>query len=114
MSFYETVFIARQDLSDGQVKSLKDEVTKIIEDQGGKVYYSEDWGLRSFAYLINKSRKGHYTLLRFEGPGSSVEELERRLRLHEDVVRSLTIRQEEKSEEVSPMMEKPNAKKEAA
>lgn len=97
MPYYETVFMARQDLSESQVKELTDRFTKIISDQGGKTLKTENWGLRNLAYRINKSRKAHYVLIESDAPGAAVIELERVMRLDEDVMRSLTVRLDEPS-----------------
>lgn len=104
MPFYETVFIARQDLTENQVKDLTDRFTKIITDQGGKIIKTESWGLRTLAYKINKSRKGHYTLIESEAPGPAIIELERIMRLDEDVVRALTIKLDAPSEGPSAIL----------
>ncbi|MEM7650514.1 MAG: 30S ribosomal protein S6 [Pseudomonadota bacterium] len=107
MPVYETVFMSRQDLTEGQVKDLTDKYTKVITDQGGKILKTEQWGLRTLAYKINKARKAHYTLVEFEGAGAAVIELERLLRLDEDVMRSLSIRLDAATEGPSVMMGKP-------
>lgn len=104
MAFYETVFISRQDLGDAQVKDLTDMASKIITDQGGKILKVEQWGLKTLAYKINKSRKGHYTLIESDAPGAAIIELERILRLNEDVMRYMTIRLEEATTGPSVMM----------
>ena len=106
MPIYETVFMSRQDLSEGQVKDLTDKYAKVIADQGGKILKTEQWGLRSLAYKINKARKAHYTLVEFEAPGSAVIELERLMRIDEDVMRSLSLRLDAASEGPSVMMDK--------
>ncbi|MDH5721713.1 MAG: 30S ribosomal protein S6 [Alphaproteobacteria bacterium] len=106
MPFYETVFIARQDLTDGQVKALTEQFSKIITDGKGKIHKTEFWGLRSFAYKINKARKGHYVLLELDTEAPALLEMERQMRLHEDVVRYLTIREEELSDGPSIVMDK--------
>lgn len=98
MPFYETVFIARQDLTEAQVKDLADKFSKIVTDQGGKIHKVEHWGLRTLAYRINKNRKGHYVLIETDASGEAIIELERNLRLNEDVLRSLTVREEALSE----------------
>lgn len=97
MPFYETVFITRQDLTEGQVKELTKGFEDILKKEGGKVTKTEQWGLRTLAYRINKSRKGHYTLIESDAPGSAIIELERNLRLNEDVVRYLSIKLDELS-----------------
>ena len=92
MAFYESVFIARQDLSTQQVEALTEQMAGVVAGHGGKVAKTEQWGLRSLAYRIKKNRKGHYTQLTIDGPAASVQELERQLGLNEDVLRSLTLR----------------------
>ena len=106
MPIYETVFMSRQDLTDGQVKDLTDKYAKVITDQGGKILKTEQWGLRTLSYKINKARKAHYTLVEFEGPGPAVIELERLLRLDEDVMRSLSLRLDTATEGPSVMAPK--------
>lgn len=95
MPFYETVFIARQDLSTQQVESLTAQFTDILKKEGGKVLKTEQWGLRNFAYKINKAKKGHYVLIETECAPHALHEMERNIRLNEDVVRHLTIRLED-------------------
>ncbi len=106
MPYYETVFIARQDLTETQVKDMTENFSKIITDAKGKVHKTEFWGLKSFAYRINKARKGHYVLVELETEPAALHEMERQMRLHEDVVRFLTIRLEELTEGPSVMMDK--------
>lgn len=92
MPFYECVFIARQDISAEQVDALSTEFTNVLTGLGGKVTKKEYWGLRSIAFKIKKNRKGHYTLLNIDSPAPAVHEVERQMRLNEDVLRFLTIR----------------------
>lgn len=104
MALYEHVFVARQDISPAQVEVLTDELQKIIRDLEGRVTKVEYWGLRTLQYKIKKNRKGHYTLLDIDAPASAIVELERQLRLNEDILRYLTIRVEEHSKDPSPLM----------
>jgi len=104
MAFYESVYIARQDLSPQQVEGLTELMTTLITDNGGKVEKTEQWGLRSIAYRIKKNRKGHYTQLSIDAPSAAIAELERQLGLHEDVLRSLTIRVDVIDMEPSPVL----------
>lgn len=90
--YYETVFIARQDLSTKQAEDLAEKFSKIVNDNGGNVKKIEQWGLRQLAYRINKNRKGHYVLFQMEAPSAAVAEMERNLGLDEDVLRHLTVR----------------------
>jgi len=92
MAFYENVFIARQDVPATQVDTLADALTAIVKEQGGQVTKKEYWGLRNLTYRIKKNRKGHYILLNIDGPAAAVKELERNLRLNEDILRFLTVR----------------------
>lgn len=104
MPYYETVFIARQDLSENQVKELTKGFEDILKKEGAKVTKTEQWGLRNLAYRINKSRKGHYVLIETDGPGSAIIEVERNLRLNEDVMRYMTIKLDELSDGPSVIM----------
>jgi small subunit ribosomal protein S6 len=106
MPFYETVFIARQDLSDAQVKSITEAAEKVITDAKGKVVKTENWGLRTLAYKINKNKKGHYVLIESDAPAPAVIEMERTLRLNEEVVRYMTIRLDELSKGPSKPIDK--------
>lgn len=92
MPFYEHVFIARQDISSVQVDGLVQTFTSLIENDGGKVLGNEYWGLKNLTYRIKKNRKGHYVLLNIDAPAAAINELERNERIHEDVLRYLTLR----------------------
>ena len=105
MSLYENVFIARQDMSPAQVESLADDYVTLMESLGGKVEKREHWGLKTLAYRIKKKRKGHYVLFNFDATGDAVAELERRMRLSEDVLRYLTVRIEAVDERPSDMLQ---------
>ena len=104
MPLYENVFIARQDISGAQVDALADQFTQLIADQGGEVKKRENWGLRNLAYRMNKNRKGHYVLFNIEAPAAAVAELERTMRINEDVLRYLTIKVDALEEGPSPVM----------
>ncbi len=106
MPYYETVFIARQDLTESQVKDMTENFSKIITDAKGRVHKTEFWGLKSFAYRINKARKGHYILLELDTPAQALHEMERQMRLNEDVVRFITIREKELSDGPSVVMDR--------
>ena len=105
MAFYESVFIARQDIAAPQVETLTENITKIIEDEGGSVLKTEHWGLRSLAYRIKKNRKGHYVLLNVDSPASAIAEMERQMRINEDILRYLTIKLDAFEEGPSVMMQ---------
>ena len=105
MTLYENVFIARQDMSPAQVESLADDYVSVMESHGGKVEKREHWGLKTLAYRIKKNRKGHFVLFNFDASGDAVAELERRMRLSEDVLRYLTVRAEAVDERPSVMLQ---------
>jgi len=105
MPLYENVFIARQDISGAQVDQLADSFTQLIAEQGGQVKKREYWGLRNLAYRMNKNRKGHYILFNIEAPPAAIAELERTMRINEDVLRYLTLRIEKIDENPSPIMQ---------
>jgi small subunit ribosomal protein S6 len=104
MPLYENVFIARQDISGTQVDALADQFTQLITEHGGEVKKRENWGLRNLAYRMSKNRKGHYVLFNIDAPSPAVAELERTMRINEDVLRYLTIRVDELEEGPSPVM----------
>jgi small subunit ribosomal protein S6 len=106
MALYESVFIARQDVSSNQVDEFTQAFTKVIEDNDGKVTKTENWGLRNLAYKIKKNRKGHYVLFNVDAPAKAIEELERAMRFNEDVIRYLTVKVEELEDGPSAMMER--------
>ncbi|MDB6176580.1 30S ribosomal protein S6 [Paracoccus sp. Z330] len=106
MPLYEHVLIARQDLSNTQAEGLIEHFSTVLADNGGKVVDNEYWGVRTLAYKINKNRKGHYAFLRTESPSAAVQEMERLARLHDDVMRVMTIRVDEHQEGPSVQMQK--------
>ena len=101
MPYYESVFIARQDISSAQVDTLAENFTNLIQEGGGQVTKKENWGLRNLTYRIKKNRKGHYVLLNIDGPSAAVFEMERNMRINEDVIRYLTVRVDELESEES-------------
>jgi small subunit ribosomal protein S6 len=106
MPLYEHVFLARQDASTQQVEELTTQMTGIVEQAGGKVTKTENWGVRSLTYRMNKNRKAHFVLLNIDAPSAAVAEIERQERISEDVIRYLTVRVEELEEGPSAMMRK--------
>jgi small subunit ribosomal protein S6 len=106
MPLYEHVFLARQDASTQQVEELTSQMTGIVEQAGGKVTKTENWGVRSLTYRMNKNRKAHFVLLNIDAPSAAVAEIERQERISEDVIRYLTVRVEELEEGPSAMMRK--------
>jgi small subunit ribosomal protein S6 len=106
MPLYEHVFIARQDLSNTQAEALIEHFSTVLADNGGKVIESEYWGVKTMAYKINKNRKGHYAFVKSDAPAAAVLEMERLMRLHDDVMRVLTIKVDAHVEGPSVQMQK--------
>ena len=105
MPFYESVMIARPDISTAQMDTLAESMATIIKENGGEVKKTEYWGLRNLAYRIKKNRKGHYSLMNIDAPPAAVQEMERNMRISEDVLRYLTVRVDELDEEQSIIMQ---------
>ena len=105
MRLYESVFIARQDVTTAQVEAMADEFSEIITSAGGSIKKREFWGLRSLAYRIKKNRKGHYVMFNLETGPEALREYERIMGLNEDVLRFLNLNIEEVEEGPSIMMQ---------
>mgnify|MGYP006292896055 CR=1 FL=1 len=112
MPLYESVLIARNDVTQQQVESIADEITASLEADGGSVQKREYWGLRSLAYRIRKNRRGHYMLLGLDAKPDFIVEMERRLRLNEDVLRFMTLRVEKIDEAPSAILSRKSDERE--
>ena len=108
MALYESVIIGRQDLTTSQFETIVNEFISVIESLKGTIQKKESWGLRNLAYKINKNRKGHYMLLNIDAPADAIVEYERLMRLHEDIIRFLTMRIKSLDEKPSPLMSNKN------
>jgi small subunit ribosomal protein S6 len=91
MRLYESVFIARQDITSAQVEAMADDFAEIITSAGGSIKKREYWGLRSLAYRIKKNRKGHYVMFNMETEPDALREYERIMGLNEDILRFLNL-----------------------
>ncbi len=94
MALYEHVFLARQDIAPQQIDELLSLYKGVIEVHGGKVGRVENWGLRPLAYRIRKNRKAYYVLVNIDAPATAIAEVERQMRINEDILRYMTIRVE--------------------
>ena len=106
MPLYEHVFISRQDLSNAQAEGLMEHFASVLGDNGGTVQSQEYWGVKTLAYKINKNRKGHFAFFRTDAPAPAVQEMERLMRLHEDVMRVMTIKVDAHEDGPSVQMQK--------
>ena len=106
MKLYEHIFMARQDVSSQQVDDLVEHFKGVLEKNNGKIGKIENWGLKTLPYRVNKNRKAHYALMNVTAPPEAIFEMERQMRLHEDIVRYMTVRVDEHEEEPSAMLRK--------
>lgn len=90
--FYETIFIARQDITANQVETLAKQYTNVIKEFNGEVTKTEFCGLRNLAYKIKKNRKGHYVLMNIAVKPEGIKEVERQMKINEDVLRYISVR----------------------
>ena len=96
MRVYETIFILADGVDDSQVSEKIERYKGLIEKNGGDIITVDNWGKRTLAYEIQKNRRGTYILIKFQGDGNIIKELERNYRLDEDVIRFLTVKVEQK------------------
>src|SRR3954451_7635178 len=104
MPLYETVLIARNDVTQQQVEQIADDIATELGTQGGEVKKREYWGLRGLAYRIKKNRKVHYMLLGIDGSPAAMQEVDRQLALNEDVLLVRTLRIEAIDEALSAIL----------
>lgn len=104
MAFYECTFICRHDMSPADVTKLTDEMQKVITGLDGKIIKTEQWGLRTLAYKINKAGKGHYVFMGLDCPHAALAEMERQMRINEDVIRILSVRVDEMDQNPTVVM----------
>jgi len=102
--YYETIFIVNPDVSKENTEALTDALVKRIEKASGRIVKREYWGSRPLAYQIAKRKRGHYVMLVTDGEYAAVQTLEEGLRLEERVLRFLTTRLRELSDEPSPLL----------
>ncbi len=106
MALYEHIYLARQDVSPQQVEEMTNALTEVLVAGGGKVTKNEYWGLKSLSYRIKKNRKAHYSLLNIDAPAPAIAEMERQMRINEDILRFMTVRVDELEEGPSAMLQK--------
>jgi small subunit ribosomal protein S6 len=102
--YYETIFIVNPDVSQENTESITDNFVERVEKAGGRIVKREYWGSRPLAYSITKRKRGHYVMLVTDGEPKAVETLEQAIRLDERIMRFLTTRLTELSDEPSPLV----------
>jgi small subunit ribosomal protein S6 len=101
---YETVFITNPNTTEARLTELHNRTKQTIEASKGKILNLDDWGKRKLAYPIKKETKGHYYCLTYNADTACVAELERSMRINEDVVRFLTVKIDEKVDPMAAIM----------
>ena len=92
--YYETMYILRPDIAEDEVTNHIEKYNKLLEELGGKILDSQMRGKRRLAYPIAKHREGIYVQLSHQGDGQHIFKIEKTMRLSEDVIRYLTVKQE--------------------
>ncbi len=113
MSFYETTFIIRQDVSLADVDKITDDFTKIVQDTGGEIIKTEYWGLRSLAYDIGNNKKGHYVFFGIKAGLSDFLknmklEMKQKMKRSENILRHFNTKVDSISSEPSPILRSKN------
>ena len=111
MRHYEIVFLVHPDQSE-QVPAMIERYRSTIEADGGAIHRLEDWGRRQLAYPIQKLHKAHYVLMNVECTTAVLEELNSSFRFNDAVIRNMVIIRKEAITEPSPLMKKPEDKRE--
>ena len=106
MPLYEHVFLARQDVTAQQVEDMTTQYKGVIESNGGTIAKTEYWGVKTLNFRIKKNRKAHFAFFNLDAPPAAVTEMERQMRINEDVLRFLTIRVDALEEGPSIMLQK--------
>ena len=92
MAFYENTIVAKQDLTEKDLKSLKEKYNEIINNSSGKVIKIEEWGLLSLANKIKNYKKGFYIHYKFEGNAETLNEIKKNTNIDSSILRHLTIK----------------------
>ena len=92
MNHYETLFVVKPTLTEEEIKSQIEKVKAILEKEGAELVATDDMGMRKLAYPVQKHSRGYYTVLLFKAKGDVIAELERNLRINEEIIKFLTVK----------------------
>ena len=92
MAFYENTIVARQDLAEKEIKSIKEKYNEIINGSAGKVVKIEEWGLLNLASKIKNFKKGYYIHFKFEGDKKTLDQIEKKIKVDGSIIRYLTVK----------------------
>jgi len=104
MQLYETIYIAKQDLSETELKLMEEKYENLLKLKKANIEYRENWGLRTLAYKIQNNKKGYYFLLVYNCEPDAVKELERNFKIDESIIRFLTTKTNVVPSEPTPIM----------
>ena len=92
MAFYENTLVAKQDLAEKELKTIKDKYNEVINNSSGKVIKIEEWGLLSLVNKIKNYKKGFFIHYKFEGNKNTLDEFEKKLKVDASIIRFLTVK----------------------
>ena len=92
MAFYENTIVARQDLAEKELNSIKQKYNEIINNSSGKVVKIEEWGLLNLAKKIKNYKKGFYIHYKFEGNRETLNEIKKKIKIDNSILRYLTVK----------------------
>ena len=92
MAFYENTIVAKQDLAERDLKKIKEKYNDVINSSSGKVVKIEEWGLLNLANKIKSDKKGFYIHFKFEGNGNTLNEIEKKIKVDNSIIRHLTVK----------------------
>lgn len=96
---YETLILFNPDMGNHERQEVLEDLTKVVEEQfKGRLLLTDDWGVKELAYPVKKHTRGHYVRIEYGVPGNAIQEIERKLRLNEDVFKFLTVKLQDKFE----------------
>jgi len=92
MAFYENTIVAKQDLAEKDLLTIKEKYSTLINNSSGKVIKIEEWGLLNLANKIRNYKKGFYIHYKFEGDRNTISEIEKKIKLDVAIIRHLTVK----------------------
>jgi len=92
MTCYETLFVVKPTLTDEETAAQITKIKEIVANNGGELLATDDMGMRKLAYPVEKNNRGYYTVLFYKAEGTLINELERNLKINEDVIKFLTVK----------------------
>lgn len=92
MTCYETLFVVKPTLTEEEIAAQITKVKDVLAKEGAELVATNDMGMRKLAYPVEKHARGYYTVLFYKAEGTTIEELERNLKISEDIIKFLTVK----------------------